>query len=88
MFGKSLNITQQTVNDTVWHWFTLPLFAGLRCALLTLVVTDYIKYFIFSFSLCKYGFRAVKYTNAYIVHAFLLDPYVTSSFDAVKFSNT
>ena len=25
---KGINITQQTVDDTVWYWFTLPLFAG------------------------------------------------------------
>lgn len=46
------------------------------------------KYFIYSFSLCKYGFQVFKYTNAYIVHVFLLNSYVTSSFDPVKFSDT
>ena len=29
MFGKGINITQQTKNDAMWYWFTLPLFAGL-----------------------------------------------------------
>ncbi|KRX31755.1 hypothetical protein T09_13809 [Trichinella sp. T9] len=29
-----------TVDDAVWYWFTLPLFAGLHWALLTLVFTD------------------------------------------------
>jgi hypothetical protein len=28
MFGKSISVTQQRVDDTVWYWFTLPLFAG------------------------------------------------------------
>jgi hypothetical protein len=28
MFGKGMNITQQTVDDAVWYWFALPLFAG------------------------------------------------------------
>ena len=35
MFGKDISITQQTVDDAVWP--ALPLFAGLRWALLTLV---------------------------------------------------
>lgn len=35
MFGKDTSITQQTVDDAVWP--ALPLFAGLRWALLTLV---------------------------------------------------
>ena len=41
IFGKGINITQQTVNDTVRRWFALPLFAGLLWALLMLVFTDY-----------------------------------------------
>ena len=40
MFEKVMNITQQTTDDIVWHWFTLPLFAGLHWALLMLVFTD------------------------------------------------
>jgi hypothetical protein len=28
ILGKGINITQQTVDDAVWHWSTLPLFAG------------------------------------------------------------
>lgn len=27
MFEKGINITQQTVENTVWYWFALPLFA-------------------------------------------------------------
>jgi hypothetical protein len=27
MFGKGINITQQTEHNTVWYWFALPLFA-------------------------------------------------------------
>jgi hypothetical protein len=30
MFGKGINITQQTVDDAVWHWFNLPFLAGLQ----------------------------------------------------------
>jgi hypothetical protein len=37
ILGKGINITQQTVNDTVRRWFALPLFAGLHWALWTLV---------------------------------------------------
>jgi hypothetical protein len=37
-FGKGVNIPQQIVDDAVWHWFILSLFAGLCRALLTLVI--------------------------------------------------
>jgi hypothetical protein len=30
MFGKDINITQQTVDNALWHWFTLTLFADHR----------------------------------------------------------
>jgi len=40
VFGKGLDITQQTTDDTVWLWFPLPLFAGRRWTLLKLVFTD------------------------------------------------
>jgi hypothetical protein len=28
MLGTGMNISQQTTDDTMWHWFTLPLFAA------------------------------------------------------------
>jgi hypothetical protein len=28
MFGKGINIPQQILDNSVWNWFTLPLFAG------------------------------------------------------------
>jgi hypothetical protein len=34
MFEKSINVAQQTVDDVVWYWFALSLFAGLCWALL------------------------------------------------------
>ena len=37
MFGKSITVTQPTVDDAVWYWFTLPFFAGHHWTLLTLV---------------------------------------------------
>ena len=36
MFGKGININQQTVDNAVWYWHTLPLFACLHWALLRL----------------------------------------------------
>jgi hypothetical protein len=38
MFGKYINITQQTVDNAGCHWFTLPFFAGHHWALLTTMV--------------------------------------------------
>jgi hypothetical protein len=40
MSGKSINAIQQTVDDTVWHWFTLLFFAGHHWALLKLPFSD------------------------------------------------
>jgi len=40
MFRKDINITQQAVDDAVWHWFALPLFAGRGWALLMLVFAN------------------------------------------------
>ena len=40
MFGKVINIAQQTVDYAVWYWFALPLFAGLCWVLLMLIFTD------------------------------------------------
>jgi hypothetical protein len=40
MFRRGINTIQQTVNDAVWYWFTLALFAGHHWALLKLVLTD------------------------------------------------
>ena len=34
---KEYKCNSQTVGDTVWHWFTLPLFIGLCWALLMLL---------------------------------------------------
>lgn len=28
MLGKDIRVSQQTVDDAVWHWLALPLFAG------------------------------------------------------------
>jgi hypothetical protein len=40
MFGKGITMIQQTVNNAVWHWFILQLFADLHWALLRLISTD------------------------------------------------
>ena len=40
MFGKDRLIAQNTVYNTGWYWFTLPLFFGLHWALLMLVFAD------------------------------------------------
>ena len=40
MFEKVMSITQQTIDNTVRHWFILRLFAGPRWALLMLVFTE------------------------------------------------
>ena len=40
MFGRGIKVTQQTVDDGVWHCFALLLFACLQWTLLTPVFTD------------------------------------------------
>jgi hypothetical protein len=50
MFRKSINITQQTVDNAVSYWFTLPLFAGLPWAWLMLVFTDNALWYWFTLS--------------------------------------
>jgi hypothetical protein len=40
MFGKNINITQQTVDDAVLYQITLLLFVGPHWAFLTLVFSD------------------------------------------------
>ena len=40
MSEKGINITQQTVDNTVWYGATLPLFVGFHWALLILIFAD------------------------------------------------
>jgi hypothetical protein len=40
MFGKDINITQNTVDHAVRYWYALTLFAGLHWDLLMLVSSD------------------------------------------------
>jgi hypothetical protein len=40
MFGNGITITQQSVGDTVWYEFALPLFVGPRWVLLMLIFTE------------------------------------------------
>ena len=41
MFGKGININQQTVDNAVWYWHTLPLFACHNWAMLRLSCVSY-----------------------------------------------
>lgn len=44
----SISITKQTMENDVWYWFTLPLFAGLCWALLMLILNDNIVWYWFT----------------------------------------
>ena len=48
MFKRGIHVTQQTMNNAVWYWYTLPFFAGHHWALLMLVFTEDVVWYWFA----------------------------------------
>jgi hypothetical protein len=70
MFGNGLNITQQSIDDTVWYWLTLPFIAGHCWSWLMLVFTNAALWYWFTFPLfdghCLAGLYREKHTEELI----------------------